>query len=100
MQIADGQSAAGFTVRSRLHAILTIELREDELADVGAGRLQRALAHRLRQVRQEAMHDAEYLLCCREVVRDLYAHRSGLRDGRDEEACGDPRGDPDLPRFQ
>ena len=96
MQVVDGQPAAGVGVRRGFHAIFAIEHGKHDLADVGARGDQHALTQRLRQVLQEAVHDAKDFLGGALIVRDLHAQRAFASDAADEEARRNVGGDAQL----
>ena len=100
MQVVDGQPAAGVRVRRSFHAVLAVEHGKHDLADVGARSDQRALAQRLRQVIQEAVHDAKDFFSGALIVRDLHAERSFASDAVDEEARSNIGGDAQLARLE
>jgi len=75
-------------------------MRKDDLADVGARRLQRAFAQPFRQVLQKPPHDTKQFLGRSQIVRHLHAHRSRASDGVQEKARRDPGGYSHLARFQ
>src|SRR5271157_3494532 len=100
MQVLDGQPAAGTAVRRTFHSIFAVEFGKDDLADVGARGLQRAVSPLRWQVLQEAVHDAKNFFCGLLVVRHLHAQRSRLQHGREEESRRHVGRDPYLARLQ
>ena len=100
VQVRDRQPSPCVAITRRFHQVFAVHLRKNDPPRVSPCPLQGSFPPRLRQMIEEAVHDAKDLLGRLLRMRHLHRHRSRVQDGFQEKPARNPRRHPHLPRLQ